>query len=74
PAERANPDIINPSRKRRIAAGSGRQVEDVNRLLSQFRQLQKLFKQMNGGGKNKKQQMKRMAMMQNMKNMGGFKI
>nr|MCR5484992.1 signal recognition particle protein [Clostridiales bacterium] len=47
PAERANPDIINPSRKRRIAAGSGRQVEDVNRLLSQFRQLQKLFKQMN---------------------------
>lgn len=41
PAERENPDIINPSRKRRIAAGCGQQVEDVNRLLSQYRQMQK---------------------------------
>jgi len=64
PKERANPDIINPSRKRRIAAGSGMQVEDVNRLLSQFKQMQKMFKQLNGkGGKR---------MMKRMKNMGGM--
>ena len=36
PAERAKPDIINPKRKRRIAAGSGTSVEDVNKLLRQF--------------------------------------
>ena len=41
PAERAKPSIINPSRKRRIAAGSGMKVEDVNRLLRQFEQMQK---------------------------------
>lgn len=46
--ERANPDIINPSRKRRIASGSGMEVEDVNRLLAQFRQMQKVMKQMAG--------------------------
>lgn len=39
--ERAHPDIINPSRKRRIAAGCGMQVEDVNKLLAQFRQMKK---------------------------------
>lgn len=49
-AERENPDIINPSRKRRIAKGCGMQVEDVNRLLAQFRQMQKVMKQMTGGG------------------------
>ena len=43
--ERTNPEIINPSRKRRIAAGCGMQVEDVNRLLSQFKQMQKIYKQ-----------------------------
>ncbi|MEG1437413.1 MAG: signal recognition particle protein, partial [Oscillospiraceae bacterium] len=48
PKEREHPDVINPSRKRRIAAGCGQQVEDVNRLLSQYKQMQKLFKQMNG--------------------------
>ncbi|MDR1927135.1 MAG: signal recognition particle protein [Oscillospiraceae bacterium] len=48
PQERANPEVINPSRKRRIAAGAGQQVEDVNRLLSQFKQMQKMFKQMGG--------------------------
>lgn len=41
--ERSNPDIINPSRKRRIAAGCGMQVEDVNKLLKQYRDMQKLF-------------------------------
>jgi len=49
PQERRRPDIINPSRKRRIAAGAGQQVEDVNKLLAQFRQMQKMMKQMGGG-------------------------
>ena len=48
--ERAKPSIINPSRKRRIAAGSGMRVEDVNRLLRQFEQTQKLIKQLKGKG------------------------
>lgn len=48
PKEREKPDLINPSRKKRIAAGAGLQVEDVNKLLTQFRQMQKLFKQING--------------------------
>ena len=45
PAERAKPAIINPKRKRRIAAGSGTSVEEVNRLLRQFEAMQKLMKQ-----------------------------
>lgn len=58
PKERANPDLINPSRKRRIAAGCGMQVEDVNKLMSQFRQMQKMVKQLNGkkGGKRRRKQ------------------
>jgi signal recognition particle subunit SRP54 len=59
PQERRRPDIINPSRKRRIAAGAGQQVEDVNRLLAQFRQMQKMMKQM-GGGRPGKGQMRGM--------------
>ena len=53
PAERENPAILNSSRKKRIAAGSGTQVVDVNRLLKQFEQMQQLTKQMAGmaGGK-----------------------
>ncbi len=43
--EREKPSIINPSRKRRIASGSGTKVEDVNRLLKQFEQMQKMMKQ-----------------------------
>lgn len=54
PQERENPDIINPSRKRRIAAGCGMEVEDVNRLLAQFRQMQKMFKQFGGKGMGKR--------------------
>ena len=46
PKERAKPDIINSSRKKRIAAGSGRTVEEVNRLLKQYEQVNKLMKQM----------------------------
>jgi signal recognition particle subunit SRP54 len=53
-AEREKPSIINPSRKRRIAAGSGTRVEDVNRLLKQFEQMQKMMKQMMSAGKGKK--------------------
>lgn len=45
-AERAKPDIINPSRKRRIAAGAGTTVEQVNKLLRQYEQMKKMFKQM----------------------------
>lgn len=45
PAEKTNPDIINASRKKRIAAGSGTSVEEVNKLLKQFDQIQKLMKQ-----------------------------
>jgi signal recognition particle subunit SRP54 len=71
-AERSNPDIINPSRKRRIAAGCGKQVEDVNRLLSQFRQMRKMFKQMNT--KNTKHAAKRVNLMKGMKNIQGFKM
>ncbi|MCH5197802.1 MAG: signal recognition particle protein [Oscillospiraceae bacterium] len=58
PKEREKPDIINPSRKRRIAAGCGMQVEDVNRLLKQYRQMQELFKKL--GGKGSKKKMRRM--------------
>lgn len=50
PQERRNPDILNASRRRRIAAGSGTQVQDVNRLIKQFREAQKLFKQFKKGG------------------------
>ena len=46
PAERAKPSIIDPKRKRRIAAGSGTRVEDVNRLLRQFEQMSKMMKQL----------------------------
>ncbi|MBQ4042941.1 MAG: signal recognition particle protein [Clostridia bacterium] len=57
--EREKPDIINASRKKRIAAGSGTSVEEVNRLLRQFEQMNKMFKQLGGmTGKGKKRKMK----------------
>lgn len=49
--ERLNPDIINGSRRKRIAGGSGTQVQDVNRLLKQFLQMKKMMKTMMSGGK-----------------------
>ncbi len=52
PKEKRKPSIINPSRKKRIAAGSGVKVEDVNRLLKQFEEMQKMMKKF--GGKSKK--------------------
>lgn len=50
PAERKNPALINGSRRARIARGSGRAVSDVNRLLDQFREMQKMMKKMSRGG------------------------
>ena len=70
PAERENPKLINPSRKRRIAAGSGQKVEDVNKLLRQFEQMQKIMKQFSGKGKKGK--MSRRVLLRNMGNMGGM--
>jgi signal recognition particle subunit SRP54 len=59
PRERAKPEILNSSRKRRIAAGSGTSVEEVNRLLKQFEQVKKLMKQFtNMGGKRRGKKMK----------------
>ncbi|HKZ83918.1 MAG TPA: signal recognition particle protein [Anaerolineae bacterium] len=52
-AERRNPDVLNGSRKRRIARGSGTTVQDVNQLVRQFREMQKMMRQFNSGrGKN----------------------
>ena len=71
PGERKRPDIIKGSRKRRIAAGSGTQIQDVNKLLKQFMQMQKMMKKMSGKGGMQK-------MMRGMKGMmppgmgGGF--
>jgi signal recognition particle subunit SRP54 len=53
PRERRFPEIIRGSRKRRIATGSGTQVQDVNRLLKQFAQMQKMMKRMGKGGMSK---------------------
>jgi signal recognition particle subunit SRP54 len=50
PRERRFPDLIDASRKRRIASGAGLQVQDINRLLKQFTQMQKMMKKMAGGG------------------------
>jgi signal recognition particle subunit SRP54 len=69
PKERQHPDLIKGSRKRRIAAGSGTEIQDVNRLLKQFKQMQKMMKKMSGKGGM-------MKMMRGMKGMmppgGGF--
>ncbi len=54
PRERENPGIMDASRKRRIAAGSGTTVQDVNRLLKQFDDMQKLMKQFMGKGKKRR--------------------
>jgi signal recognition particle subunit SRP54 len=51
PEERKNPSIINGSRRSRIAKGSGRPVNEVNRLLDQFREMQKMMKKLGSGGR-----------------------
>ena len=66
PYEREHPNVIAASRKKRIAAGSGTKVEDVNRLLKSFEQMQKMIKQLSGPGMGKK--LKRMG-----RSFGGFK-
>jgi signal recognition particle subunit SRP54 len=60
PLERSKPELIKASRKRRIATGAGVQVQEVNRLLNQFEQMQGMMKKMKGGG-----------LMKMMKRMGG---
>ncbi|HBM3462993.1 TPA: signal recognition particle protein [Listeria innocua] len=52
--EKDNPVIINASRRKRIARGSGRPIQEINRLLKQFAEMKKMMKQMTGGGKGKK--------------------
>lgn len=66
PLERRKPDLIKATRKRRIAQGAGVQVQEVNRLLNQFDQMQSMMKKMSGGGL-----MKMMKRMGGMKGMGG---
>ncbi|WP_341893227.1 signal recognition particle protein [Variovorax sp. YR752] len=61
--ERRKPELIKATRKRRIAAGAGVQVQEVNRLLNQFEQMQGMMKKMKGGG-----------LMKMMKRMGGMKL
>ncbi|MBR4425869.1 MAG: signal recognition particle protein [Oscillospiraceae bacterium] len=61
PRERENPEIIGSSRKKRIAAGSGTSVVDVNRLLRQFETMQKMLRQMSGMGGKKLKRMQRMG-------------
>lgn len=62
PLERRKPDLIKATRKRRIAAGAGVQVQEVNRMLNEFSQMQDMMKKMKGGG-----------MMKMIKRMGGMK-
>ena len=68
-AERSNPSILNSSRKKRIAAGSGTSVVDVNRLLKQFEAVQQLTKQFSG--KNMKKLQKKMGRLGGLGGMGG---
>ncbi len=62
PTERRKPELLKASRKRRVAAGAGVHVQEVNRLLNQFGQMQDMMKKMKGGG-----------LMKMMKRMGGMK-
>ena len=54
PSERTKPEIIGGSRRRRIALGSGTKPQDVNQVLGQFKQAQKMMRQLMGGGKSTK--------------------
>ena len=68
PEERQKPSLLNPSRKKRIAAGSGRSVEEVNRLCKQLEQMQKMMKQFNSKGKKGKKK----KMMRGLPGLGGM--
>jgi signal recognition particle subunit SRP54 len=67
PQERNKPDLIDSSRRRRIAKGSGTTVQDVNALLHQFKQMQKMMQMMTGGnvkgGKGKRRMIQNMRQM-----------
>ncbi|MEE1218751.1 MAG: signal recognition particle protein [Ruminococcus sp.] len=67
PEERSNPSILNLSRKRRIAAGSGRSIEEVNRLVKQLDQMQKMLKQVKSKSKSGK-----MKKLRNLPGLGGM--
>ena len=69
PLERRKPDLVKASRKRRIAAGAGVQVQDVNRLFKEYEQMRDMMKKMKGGGLMK--MMKRMGGMGGMGGLGG---
>lgn len=71
-AERDNPSILNSKRKKRIAAGSGTAVVDVNRLLKQYEMMQQLTKQLTG--KNAKKLQRKMGALGGMPGMGGFRF
>ncbi len=58
PRERANPKVMNGSRRRRVAAGSGTSVQEVNRLLNQFKEMEMFMKKMGAAGKGKKDMLK----------------
>jgi signal recognition particle subunit SRP54 len=70
--ERRKPSLINAARKKRIAAGSGTKVEDVNRLLRQFEQMQKMMKQLSGSGKQGRKMRQALSQMQSGGGMGGM--
>jgi signal recognition particle subunit SRP54 len=70
PLERAKPDLLKASRKRRIAAGAGVPVQEVNRMLNQFEQMQGMMKQMKKGGMAK--MMRAMGGMKGLGKLGGF--
>ena len=70
PRERTNPDTLNGSRKRRITIGSGTQIQDLNRLLKQHKQMQKVMKKMKGG--NMANMMRGLGGMQGGGSGGGF--
>jgi signal recognition particle subunit SRP54 len=70
PLERRKPDLLKASRKRRIAAGAGVHVQEVNRMLNQFEQMRDMMKKMKGGGMMK--MMKRLAGKKGMPGMGGM--
>ena len=57
PEERENPDLMNPSRRRRLAAGAGRPIVEVNRMIKQFNQMRKMMKQVTNGNFNGMQNM-----------------
>jgi signal recognition particle subunit SRP54 len=67
PQERRKPDLLNGSRRQRIAKGAGVKIADVNQLLKQFQQMQKMMKMMRGGGSKKM-----MRQLEAMKGKGGF--